>query len=346
MHKFVRNLMTEWRKLKLPLAGETFIVAVSGGADSVALFLAIGDLRDRKKLKNRFVVAHFNHNLRAVESEKDAAFVKSLCAKFDFELVLKKGSVAKKGNLEQNARLARYEFLTRSAESLGARAILTAHTVNDQAETLLINLLRGSGLRGLSAMPALMADFKLQISNSSEKSQIPNPKFQIELVRPLLNWATREDTETYCREREIEFRGDAMNEDLAFKRVRIRKVLLPLLEDFNPKIVETLAQTARVLRSELEFIEETRDRRPQTEDESLSLKELKNLSKAHLYAVLRDWLETRRGDLRQVDLKHIEAIERLISSRKSGRKVELPGGETIEKKDGRLFFRQQNIDLF
>src|SRR5215204_3454743 len=144
MHKFVRNLLTEWRKLDLPFDGETFIVAVSGGADSVGLAIALDDLKKRKKLDLRFVIAHFNHDLRGEESEKDAEFVKKLFQKFNFELAYRKGKISKAGNLEQNARIARYEFLTETAENLHAYGILTAHTINDQAETFLINLIRGS----------------------------------------------------------------------------------------------------------------------------------------------------------------------------------------------------------
>src|SRR5215218_8891270 len=142
MHKFVRNLLTEWRKLDLPFEGETFIVAVSGGADSVSLAIALDDLRTRKKLNSRFVIAHFNHDLRGAESERDAEFVKNLADKFDFELAYKKGKVLKAGNLEQNARIARYEFLMETALNTDACGILTAHTINDQAETFLLNLIR------------------------------------------------------------------------------------------------------------------------------------------------------------------------------------------------------------
>lgn len=333
MNDFVRNLLTEWRKLELPFEEKTFVAAVSGGADSVSLLLALHDLRKREKLKNRFVIAHFNHNLRGEESEKDAEFVKSLCIKFNFELALGTGHVSPQGNLEQNARLARYDFLRNTAENLHAYAVLTAHTVNDQAETFLINLIRGSGLQGLSGMNA--------IRHLEDKSRIQNPKSKILLVRPLLSWAKRIDTENFCRENEIEPRYDTMNEDLAFKRVRVRKVLLPLLEDFNPKIVETLANTANLMcqqiseNSVIEVFDFT---------EKLSLSELKILSKSQLYSNLRKWLNHHRGDLRELDLKHIEAIERLIHSRKSGKTVELPNEQRVIRQDGRLLFKNLKVE--
>jgi tRNA(Ile)-lysidine synthase len=330
MHDFVRNLLTEWRKLGLPFEDATFVTAISGGADSVSLLLALYELRKLKKLNLRFVVAHYNHDLRGEESEKDEHFVKNLAGEFGFELALGRGKISHEGNLEQNARLARYAFLTQTAENLHAQYILTAHTLNDQAETFLMNLIRGSGLDGLGGMKAK------RILES-----------EILLVRPLLNWSKREDTENFCRLNEIEFRYDTMNEDLAFKRVRIRKVLLPLLEDFNPKIVETLAKTAALLREESEMLKTSAMNESDiirlTQSAEINLRDLKELSKHNLYLVLREWLKTNRGDLRSLDTKHLEAIESLIFSTKSGKTVELPNRESVIKQDGRLTFRQENI---
>lgn len=350
---FCKEFLTEWRKLELPFEGKTFIAAVSGGADSVALLLALEDLRRREKLKNRFVVAHFNHNLRREESEKDVEFVKSLCVKFNFELALGTGHISPQGNLEQNARIARYDFLRNTAENLHAYAVLTAHTINDQAETFLINLIRGSGITGLSGMSAIRFLEEEKKSGREEEKNLPHLHEKISssplhpfsssplLVRPLLNWAKRADTENFCHESEIEPRYDTMNEDLAFKRVRIRKVLLPMLEEFNPKIVETLASTANLMRQQIsenqaaEIFEFT---------EELSLKELKPLSKPQLYSNLRKWLAHHRGNLRELDLKHIEAIERLIHGRKSGKTVELPSGHRVIKENGQLVFKILKVE--
>jgi tRNA(Ile)-lysidine synthase len=344
MHDFVRYFLTEWRKLGLPFDDAVFVAAVSGGADSVSLLLALYELRKLKKLDLRFVVAHYNHDLRGDESEKDEQFVKNLAGEFGFELALGRGKISQEGNLEQNARIARYEFLTQTAENLHAQGVLTAHTLNDQAETFLINLIRGSGLDGLGGMKAVRSLKSEVASPESDESKIQNPKSKILLVRPLLNWAKREDTENFCRLSEIEFRYDTMNEDLAFKRVRIRKVLLPLLEDFNPKIVETLAKTASLLREESEMLNAVvvsgSDIIRLTQSAEINLRDLKELSKPNLYLVLREWLKTNRGDLRNLDTKHLEAIESLIFSRKSGKTVELPNRESVVKQKGKLLFQK------
>ncbi len=374
MRQFTRSLLTEWRKLGLPFADKIFVVAISGGADSVSLALALNELRNGRKLNLRFVLAHFNHNLRGEESAEDERFVKELAEKLEFELAVGiQHSESKienqKGNLEQNARLARYEFLTETTNNLDADGILTAHTLNDQAETFLLNLIRGSGLDGLGGMkPIRSLKSKIQSPNSDdesisdEESKIQNPKPKIQLVRPLLNWAKREDTENFCLLNEIEFRYDSMNEDLAFRRVRIRKVLLPLLKDFNPRIVETLGKTAGLLRENAESLAQfvnsdvaVGDTESESETfsskdvedktiEVLLVKDLKNVFPSMRRFVVREWLKNRRGDLRRLSAKHFESVENLILSRKSGNTIELPGGEIVVKRDGKLFYEKTTVE--
>jgi len=360
--------------MNLPFAGETFVVAVSGGADSVSLMLAVNELKERRKLDLRIVIAHFNHNLRQAESKSDAQFVREIANKLNFELAFGIQNPEFKiqnqtGNLEQNARIARYKFLTETAQNLAAYGVLTAHTLNDQAETFLLHLIRGSGLDGLSAMKPIRslesrvesresvnnADIEEQ-SNIEEQSKIQNPKSKIQLVRPLLSWAKREDTENFCRLNKIEFRHDAMNDDLAFKRVRIRKILIPMLQEFNPKIIETLAKTSELLRGGAEqlatgnrqsaenFSPEAQESKIEAEIKNLSLKDLKDVFPSIRRTILREWLKANRGNLRRLELKHIEAVEKLIFSRKSGKIVELPNGELILKKNGKLFFQKTQVE--
>ena len=187
-------------------------------------------------------------------------------------------------------------------------------------------------------------------------SEIQNPRSKIQLVRPLLSWAKRDDTENFCRLNKIEFRQDAMNDDLAFKRVRIRKMLIPLLQEFNPKIIETLAKTSELVRESAEhliadnrepaenFSSEGRELKSEAEIKNLNLKDLRDVFPAIRRTILRDWLRDNRGNLRRLEMKHIEAIEKLIFSRKSGKIVELPGGELILKKGGKLYFQKTKVE--
>jgi len=313
MRVFERHLITEWRRLELPSLDDSVVVAVSGGADSLSLLLATDELRKLAKINVRIVAAHFNHKLRGVESESDESFVREVCSERNIELAVGRSAPKHSSNIEQNARVERYDFLKKTAANVGSLTVMTAHTVDDQAETFLLNLIRGSGVRGLSGM-APIRDLAAG---------------DIKLIRPLLNWAKRADTEAYCYELGAKYRSDTMNEDEVFTRVRVRKILIPLLRDFNPKIVDRLAETARLLRQEVgPMIESTA--------EVLTLAELRPLQEPELNKLLRAWLEANRGDLRQIELKHIDAISRLVNSRKSGKTVELPGGFVVIKEDGML----------
>jgi len=335
------------------------MVAVSGGADSLGLLLAIEDLRKRKKLDLRFVVAHFNHKLRGRDSEADEEFVRQMTAERDFELAIGHGTIEKAGNLEQNARNARYEFLRSTAENLKAGWVLTAHTMNDQAETFLLNLIRGSGAGGLSGMRPVreLASVGVEEWGKNEASALPQSSTL--LVRPLLRWAHREDTENFCREKGVQFRYDTMNEDMSFKRVRVRKMLLPMLKEFNPKIIETLANTAELMRRDPgpatdpaehgagpspQDVSSKPTEQPTYPPEVLLLSNLSGLESAPLHEIVRQWLKTRRGDLRSVGLKHVQAVERLIRSTKSGRTVELPGFGRVRRHGGRLVFENIKVD--
>ena len=341
----------------MPVESGTIVVGVSGGADSVSLLLALHKLRETEKLDLRIVAGHFNHQLRHEESDADEEFVRGLTSEHRIEFAVGRAEVFGKGNLEQNARDARYNFLKRTADNLNAFAVLTGHTINDQAETFLLNLIRGSGPKGLAGMrPVRSFEFQVSSSESSEanseletrnsslplfpSSPLPPVSLSPLLVRPLLTWAKRGDTEEYCDARGVEYRYDTMNEDTAFKRVRIRKILLPLLEDFNPKIIETLSNTAGLMQK---LSAGAAPRNHLAAGGELLLNALKRLPQAELYDSIRSWLRSHRGTTRQLQLKHIEAIERLIVSTKSGRVAELPGGRVI-KTAGKLVYEDNKVE--
>ena len=334
MHSFVRNLITEWRRLDLPFEGGTVVVAVSGGADSVSLLLAIHDLTQRKKLGHHIVVAHFDHGLRGAESDADAKFVRELTDKLGIDLAIKHGKVATKGNLEQNARDVRYAFLKETAKSLASFAILTGHTINDQAETFLLNLIRGSGVAGLSGMTPVR---DLVVEETKDGPLLLPYSTPPLLIRPLLTWAKREDTEAFCDAMDIAYRRDSMNEDTAYKRVQIRKILLPLLADMNPNIIDTLANTAGLMQASVENSKDSNHLPPPDE---LILGEVKDLPVSELNSLIRAWLKRHRGTTRALELKHIDAVSRLILSTKSGRAAELPGGGRVVKSAGKLVYEE------
>lgn len=371
---FARRLHAEWERLALPAAGEPVVVAASGGADSTALVLALVELVESERLALGVRVAHLDHGLRGRAGAEDARWVARFSAQLGLSAEIGRASVAGRAraardNLEQAARRERYEFLARAARAAGARLVLTAHTLDDQAETFLLSLLRGGGADGLGAMrPARALD---------------DAEPPLTLARPLVSWARRDETEGYCRERGAAWRSDAMNEDERFARVRVRRRLLPLLETFNPRVREALSRTAGLLRADAAALDEAAARllteaadegaRSQfdgteaggAESKRRGLRAGESVNKnsggrlengggrvaplrvevlaAGAEAVrrraLRLWLAAGRGDLRRLELRHVESVERLLAGSRGGRVAELPGGCSVVRRRRWLFFR-------
>lgn len=202
---------------------KTLAVALSGGADSVALLDAVLSLKDEYGID--VFAAHFNHKLRGEESQRDEQFVKSLCEKRNIKLVLGEGDVAKfAGNTRQSTELAarqmRYDFF----DKLDADAVATAHTASDNLETVLFNLIRGSGINGLCGIP------------------VKRDKY----IRPLI-FCTRREVEAYCRENGLEFITDSTNLSDDYTRNRIRHKIVPLLKEINPAAEENVTNTSLLL---------------------------------------------------------------------------------------------------
>ena len=337
---FARRLLAEWRRLALPLADARLVVAVSGGADSTALLLACDELIKAGRLNLQLTVAHLDHGLRGAAGQADAEWVTRLAHELGHEAVIERAAVgaqaqATRDNLEQAARRARYEFLARAARAGGARAVLTAHTLDDQAETLLLTLVRGSGADGLGGMRAART--------------LDGQRPEVLLVRPLLRWARRAATADYCRARGIEVRRDALNEDERFARVRVRRQLLPLLATFNPRAVEALARTAELLRADSAALEtqaaqllESARAQAETDDTRaawpLRVVTLRAADAAVRRRALRQWLKAGRGDLRRLTLAHVRGVERLLAGERGRRVAELPGGARVERRHGLLIF--------
>jgi tRNA(Ile)-lysidine synthase len=340
LNQLPRLLLADWRKLKLPMSGETIVVAVSGGADSTALLLALDELKTQNKLSIGICVAHLDHKIRA-SSGKDARWVSDLTKRLGYECVVGRSKVAEiarsnADNLEQAARQARYEFLERTAKRKSANYVLTGHTMDDQAETVLLRLMRGSAGLGLGGMEAVRPLGK----NTS-----------IKLVRPLL-WARRIDTQDYCGIRKVDFLVDEMNDDQQFARVKVRQQLLPLMQTFNNKIVEAISRTATQLREDGAVLLNNSDAllqraavSNQSEDENqpraLDVKVLAEAPPALRRRALREWISDARGSSRRLEMVHLLAVEKLLEGKGGGRLVELPGGTRVRRTGSRLEFESE-----
>lgn len=212
---------------RLQATGQGVLLAVSGGRDSMALMHAVARFRDDLKLP-QLVVAHLNHGLRSEAGRQDAELVRTACGVLNLPFVISEcgeGQLerASRGSVEEAARIARYEFLQAIAEEHGTPLIATGHYAADQAETVLHNILRGTGLRGLRGIPE-----RRRLNESAE------------LIRPMLRITDKAIAE-YVQHRSIQFATDASNMDARFTRNRIRHDLLPQLQrDFNTQVPEAL----------------------------------------------------------------------------------------------------------
>jgi len=323
-------------------AGERVGVAVSGGADSVALLLLLVELR--KQLGVVLSVAHFNHKLRGKDSDKDEKFAAKLAAKYGLvfhSAQLDVGAQAKrdKANLEDTGRRARYEFFEALVQSGHLDKVAVAHTADDQAETVLAHILRGTGLAGLGGI---------------------HPEVG-RVMRPLLG-VRRAELRAYLSSKEQTWREDATNRDTTRMRARIRKKLVPLLEkQFQPAVVEHLCVLAELAREDEAFLDAWATSRLLEHVElksglaRISIEELlqcektkncttegaetaekRNLSMAR--RMVRRIVKQARPSGGQLNAEHVRAILELAASGENGKCLELPGGLRVRREHDALVF--------
>ncbi len=293
--------------------GQRVGVAVSGGADSVALLHALLDLRARWDLQ--LSVLHVNHRLRGEESEGDARFVRELARSLSLEFRCHEVDVpgiirAEGGNLEQTARRVRQDFFLGLIRAGELDRVALGHTRSDQAETVLFRILRGAGTAGLAGIRPVTTDG---------------------LVRPLID-VSRAEVLEYLSGKGISWREDSSNQDRRFARNRIRHDLLPALErEWNPALTQVLAGMAEVARDEedywRDFISETAEGRLIVRPPEVIFRAewLAGLHPAVARRVIRSAIEQARGDLRRVDMHHIGRVPVAGSGRRRPEAVRNPG---------------------
>lgn len=286
--RFIRN----YNMLK---PGERVVCAVSGGADSVALLFALYLLQE--KLDITVAAAHFNHHLRQQESDRDEVFVRQICERFDIPLFVGNGQIVpgKKG-LEAAARDARYTYL----KSLPGK-IATAHTANDNAETVLMHIVRGTGLKGLGGIAPVNG----------------------QLIRPMLD-VTRQEVLAFLKEYNLDYITDSSNETDQFLRNRLRHHVMPLLENENPRIAENLSATALRLRND----EQTLTQLASSYD-TTSILELKQMPPALRNRALTIFL--KKSGVREPEAEHISLVEQLLYSEKPSAQASFPDGVVIAR---------------
>lgn len=280
--------------------GDSVIAAVSGGADSVAMLFALYLLRD--ELGITLEAAHFNHHLRGAESDRDEAFVTDFCGRYDIPLHLGSGRIVpgKKG-LEAAARDARYAFLRRLPGK-----VATAHTADDNAETVLMRLIRGTGLKGLGAIAPVSGN----------------------VIRPMLT-VTRDDVEAFLEEYALPHVEDSSNGTDDFLRNRIRHGILPLMRAENPRIGENLSAMALLLRQDEACLQAMIP-----EEQMPDVSRLKAMEPALRRRALERFLKAQ--GVREPEQIHILQAEQLLYHWNPSAAMQFPGGVTIGRQYDRL----------
>ena len=224
------------QKYKLIESGDKIVIAVSGGPDSMCLLDVLRKLKE--KLKIEIVVAHVNHSIRE-EADSETLYIKEYCNKHDIEIYIKKENVIElakidKIGLEEEGRKVRYKFFDEVLEKANANKIAIAHNMNDKAETVLMNIIRGSGSLGLKGI---------------------EPKRDEKYIRPLIE-IQRSEIEEYCRINKLDPKHDKSNDDNTYTRNRVRNVLIPFLkENFNPNIINGINKLSIIMTEEQNYLE-------------------------------------------------------------------------------------------
>jgi len=336
-----RILLNTIQRRQTLRSGDRLGLAVSGGADSVALLRLFEELHG--ELGITLCVLHFNHQLRGTDSDADEAFVKSLAVARGLECFAETADVAEiakqRGwNLEDAARRLRYEFFDRIISQGAANGVATAHTADDQAETVLARMIRGTGLAGLSSIHPVRG----------------------KIIRPLIE-IRRDDLRSFLVERKQEWREDATNRDTQRLRARVRHRLLPELEEnFSPSITDRLCDLASLARDDEDFWSALVEERHQrlisrtAKGFSVDVNELlfpipdlprqKGAASNSCHALTQRLVRRLYADAAhtegQLTRHHVEQVILLAEHGSSGRKLELPGGVTVEREFGRLIFRR------
>lgn len=311
--------------------GDKIIVGLSGGPDSVCLLHILNRLKETRNIE--IYAAHLNHQIRGIEAQKDALFVSELCNSLGIPVFIKSVDVPKyceeKGlSLEEGARNIRYDMFFEIKRRTGANKIAIGHNMNDQAETVLMRIMRGTGLQGLRG-----------IEYTRENG----------IIRPILD-IERKDIEAYCEHYNLNPKIDQTNLESIYTRNRIRLELLPYMQQhFNNNVVESIVRMSNSMKSDGDYL----DLEATKAYEEVSLKENKtveiNVEKLSSYheaiqnRIIRYAIKDILGDTNFVDQKHIEEVMQLLDSTKNGKMLNLPRGVFAYRRVDSILFTLEEI---
>lgn len=341
MESIISTVWSTIKRYQLFRPKEKIVLGVSGGPDSVALLLLLNQINQRYRPSWRLIVAHLNHQLRGGAALRDERFVKALAKRLRLGCHIEKSPIrqlVEKGNsLEAVAREARYAFLARVARAVGARTIAVGHTLDDQVETVLMRLIRGCGLRGLSGILP-----KRRIFHGSA----------LNLVRPLINLKHNELID-YLKTQQQRYRIDATNLSLRTGlRNRIRLAMFPYLEGYNPRIKENLFQVAQIAQTTQRYLETEAKKWCPVKGNLISLKYFSKIPQALKVPVLELIIKRVKGNLKRITSYHYQTVCDLadeVAAKKSiahnEKRLDLPDNLRVKIGDGLIRFSRATSDI-
>lgn len=291
---------------------DTVLIGLSGGADSVCLTHVLGALRDELGIK--LYTVHVNHGIRGEEAQRDEQYAKDFSSSLGITCFTKRCDVPAEaetsGESEETAgRRIRYEFFSKLCEKHDINKIATAHNKNDNAETILMNFMRGSAIGGLSGIPIMRGN----------------------IIRPLLN-VSRKEIENYCAENHLKYMTDSTNLTDNYTRNKVRRSFIPMIQrEFNPNFINTVTDNARIMRDDSDYIEKTayNNYLNIVKDNEVSVCELLKLEMPVRRRIIRYMLKDIYNELNNVSAKYIDDILSMLD-KKSGTGIDLPNGVTAK----------------
>jgi tRNA(Ile)-lysidine synthase len=319
--KFLKKLQNYIFSKGLLKRKEGIVVGISGGPDSVALTLALKKLETKMDLK--LLLVHINYNLRGVDSEKDEQFIRQLAKQNQLELkVIKYKNRKTKGNLERRLREFRYDEFEKIRKKRNFDRIAVGHNLDDQAETFFLNLLRGSGTRGLGS---------IRVKRGT-------------IIRPLLGFS-RKEIENFLLEQKQRFRSDKTNQQDFFQRNKIRNKLLPHLEkNYLSNIKQRIAEIAENLQQDQELVEQAglmaynRVVKSAGEIFQLDVKKALKMDNGSLSFVFRRIISNLKGDLANLERGNFSEFEKILRSKKGKNQIMKMDKIVVERKGSVMFF--------
>jgi len=321
----IKKVLDTITKFNMIQYGDEVIVGLSGGADSVCLLIILNTLREQ--LKFQLSAIHVHHGIRGQAADDDVVFVQSLCHKLEIPLRVEYRNIKEEARLlklseEEAGRKARYEIFEKRSKELMSGKIALGHHKNDQAETILFNVIRGAGLKGLGGIRPV----------------------RDRIIRPLIE-CTRLEIEMFCKDQGINYQDDETNCSLVYTRNRIRLEIIPYIEKYlNPKFIHQMGNMGELLREEDDYLDHLADKflsqhLKQEDPHSMSLN-ADELIKQNLVIrrrIYRKVILKLGVALKDYEQKHIQIIEDLLN-KKTGKRIDLPYGVFVEKVYNELCF--------